>query len=94
MVTCNQTIHKSTQQKNNYLAFPLNLISFTQFVYFFLGHLEQVSQQVCFKTATQKDSRSSKVFTNILEIGGFSNKSLSLTKFRLVQTHAQSSWFL
>lgn len=54
MVTYNQTLLKSTQQKNNYLAFPLNLISFTQFVYFFLGHSEQVSQQVCFKTATQR----------------------------------------
>lgn len=74
MVTYSQTILKSTQQKNNYLAFPLNLISFTQFVHFFFGHSVQVSQHVCLETATRKDSRSSKIFTNILETGGFSNK--------------------
>lgn len=94
MVMYNQIILKGTQQKKNSLAFPLNLISFTQFVYSFLGYSEQVSQQICFKTATKKDSRSSKMFTNILEIDGLSNKSLSLTKFQLVQTHAQCSWFL
>lgn len=94
MVTYNQTMLKSTPQKKNRLAFPLNCISFPQFVYFFLGPPEQVSQQIRFKTATQKDFRTRKMFTNILEIGCFSNKSLSLPKFRLVQTHTECSRFL